>query len=320
MTSIADPSNLVDAGMFDQWLEDMQPRLYRFVDFRRPDSVPGDFSRKSLEALEAYLLERYPEQELYLNDPDVDFVDGAVRYVGETYLRAFGGGWRHSDDPQVAVRYTPYLILDTPGAVAIAPYYLMSALLHRRTGQVLVKVYNAQQRRIAEHQAADPSFAPKRESVPGVFLSEADEEQLQDRARPSLDAWLPEMDARIDQWRAGLPPGTAARLDGTLDSLPALEEVLLDRLAAPDEAEADTHAEFVDGAARYIGSVFLREGGGDWCYVPGDPSSVFMGRPFLERRDKAGDLQYVSPHRVIRSTVKKRTPGVATTMFKNYAA
>jgi ribose transport system substrate-binding protein len=109
----------------------MQPRLTRFVDFLLPPVV-GDFSRESLVGLEAQLLERFPDPERYYQgDGDRDVIDGAVRYVGETYLRAFGGGWKFSDDPRFVVAGRPYVLLGTPDATPISPFNLMGAALQK---------------------------------------------------------------------------------------------------------------------------------------------------------------------------------------------
>ena len=89
----------VGAELFDDWLEDMHPRLMGFVDFTLPSNVTKDFSRQSLVDLEQYLLSRWPDQATFLANPDTQFIDGAVRYIGETLMRACGGGWQFSDEP-----------------------------------------------------------------------------------------------------------------------------------------------------------------------------------------------------------------------------
>jgi hypothetical protein len=156
------------------------------VDFLLPPVV-GDFSRESLVGLEAQLLERFPDPERYYQgDGDRDVIDGAVRYVGETYLRAFGGGWKFSDDPSFVGAGRPYVLLGTPDATPISPFNLMGAALHRRTGRVLAKVYDGQARAIAERQAVDPGFTVQREAVPGVHVPAADEQARRDAGAPYL--------------------------------------------------------------------------------------------------------------------------------------
>jgi len=99
-----------------------------------------DYSRESLEQLEQFVLDRWPTQDGFIEESDTDFIDGAVRYIGETLLRPYGGGWHLNDDPQFDSNNRPYLRLDTLDRTPVTPFFLLTALLKRRTGSVLTRV------------------------------------------------------------------------------------------------------------------------------------------------------------------------------------
>lgn len=307
--------------MFEEWLDDMHPRLARFVDLLLPDSVRGDFSRGSLVSLEAHLLETFPDSDLYdTGDPDLDLIDGAVRYVGETYLRAFGGGWQFSEDPAFVFGRRPVVLLGTPDATPISPFNLMGAALRRRTGRVLAKVYDGQARAIAERQAVDPGFTVAREAVPGVHVPAAAEQARRDACAPYLASWLENMEPTVASWKGALG-GRSEPLDGSVDSLTAFEQVLLDQLPDADAVEAAVNEAFVEGATYYLGQVFHDRAGGEWCYLPGepDPKLRLVGRPYLERLDADGDPRRSVPSLVLRSLVRTRASGSLQKAYQIYA-
>lgn len=94
---------------FREWLEAMHPRLSRFEDYLLPKHIVHadgtreeflrDYNRESLSHLEQYMLDRWPTYEDFEADNDTDFIDGAVRYIGETLLRSCGGGWHYPGRP-----------------------------------------------------------------------------------------------------------------------------------------------------------------------------------------------------------------------------
>lgn len=168
-----------DDELFQEWLEAMHPRLSRFEDFLLPQNIihedgtqepfRRDYSRESLEQLEQFVLDRWPTQDAFIEESDTDFIDGAVRYIGETLLRPYGGGWHINDDPKFDNDGRPYLRLDTLDRTPITPFFLLTALLKRRTGRELTRVFDAQGRHIEERKAEEgPDWRPRRDPVPGI--------------------------------------------------------------------------------------------------------------------------------------------------------
>lgn len=167
-----------DDELFAEWLEAMHPRLSRFEDFLLPRNVihedgteepfRRDYSRESLEQLERLILDRWPNQSAFLEESDTDFIDGAVRYIGESLLRSYGGGWHLNDDPTFDDHGRPYVRLDTLDRTPITPFFLMTALLKRRTGRVLTRVFDGQGMNVEERRLHEgPDWQPRRDPAPG---------------------------------------------------------------------------------------------------------------------------------------------------------
>ncbi|WP_406234097.1 hypothetical protein [Nocardia sp. NBC_01009] len=97
-----------------------------------------------------------------------------------------------------------------------------------------------------------------------AYMAE-DRVTMTEAARVFLDRWLATMGSALEQWRrcylsADFP------FDFTLDSLDALEPIVLERY--PDQAAIgiEDNAEFTTGTVRYIGEVLLRVAPARWGY------------------------------------------------------
>jgi len=134
---------------FEEWLAVMQTELDRFLD-ALPDSVAAalDESPESLDVLEAWLLERYPSTEALVEGSAAEILDGAARYVGETFLGQLGGRWSISaDDPQ-DVNYKLPIITGFKGEFSqLSPVTLVTAAADRRTGRYLSTILRNIERR-----------------------------------------------------------------------------------------------------------------------------------------------------------------------------
>jgi hypothetical protein len=289
--------------LFQEWLELMHPRMARFEDVTMPRAWPRGHSRESLVALERYMLDRWPDKDSFAQEQDTDFMDGATRYVGESYLRLGGGGWFVDHSPTHPFSGRPLVRLDTVDRTPISPLNLMTTLLARRTGQVLAQVWDAQSKRIAARRAAEPAgWQPHRDPVPGIVTGPRP-------GSPELDAWVAGVDARIEELRSGAPG--ADRLDLSPESLPVLEELVL----------ADGGTGTKPGAVAYLGEVARRAAGGDWVLLPGpaDRSNPFVGRPFVERLDADGDRRTMVVDTLVDLLVARREAGVFTRVLRGYA-
>jgi hypothetical protein len=138
---------------FDDWLIDMDDAIDRFL-----NALPGnvrerlDFSPESLDVLERWLLERYPSLDAALAESEKDTLDGAARYVGETYRRTLGGRWDIELDDPKDVNYRLPVLTGFKGEYSRqSPVTLVTASLDRRAGSYLRTVLQNIQRRAAAH-------------------------------------------------------------------------------------------------------------------------------------------------------------------------
>lgn len=150
----------------DGWLEAMPPRLARFEGVLMPAGWTTGFTRESLEELEQHMLARWPDRASFQDDGDSDWIDGAVRYVGEAILRIAGGAWHLDNEPDVVFRGQPVVRPDTLHGFGISPYNQMGLLLKRRTGQELGKLYDGQLREVQRRRDVEgPDWEPRRPAV-----------------------------------------------------------------------------------------------------------------------------------------------------------
>ena len=129
---------------FDFWVADMDDALDRFRELLPEDvSRALDGSEASLDALEAWLLERYPDTQSMLAAEEAAIVDGAARYIGEILRRAVGGYWDIQLDDERDVYYGLPVITTGEKATPVAPATLATAAADRRTGSFIRQVVAA---------------------------------------------------------------------------------------------------------------------------------------------------------------------------------
>jgi len=136
--------------LFENWLAHMDDALAEFI-ARLPPALKAalDFAPASLDRLEAFLLERYPNLEAIKAAPQPD-LDGAARYVGEVFRRNIGGRWRmRTDDPKYVYAGLPELTFSATKDTPVCPITLVSASLDRRTGVFISTVFSNSAKRIA---------------------------------------------------------------------------------------------------------------------------------------------------------------------------
>ena len=129
---------------FQHWLVDMDDALERFL-ADVPDTIATklDYTSTSLDVLESWLLGSYESVEAMLEPDQSARIDGAARYVGETFRRELGGQWAlRLGDPSKVFYGLPELTgfrMRTP----LCPLTLVTASADRRTGNYLRSVLDA---------------------------------------------------------------------------------------------------------------------------------------------------------------------------------
>lgn len=300
---------------FEGWLEAMDPRLARFEDFLMPTSWTKGFTRESLEELEQYMLERWPDRESFQDEGDSDWIDGAMRYIGEAYLRIAGGGWYLENKPGAVFSGQPVIRPDTIDGFPIAPANFLGVLLKRRTGHELAKVYDGQLREVQDRRDVEgPDWEPKRLPIPGYY-SEQDPGDT-----PERDAWAELVDERIAALRAHAGED-GAQLDLSPQSLTVLERLSQADLTAADiDVRSAEGAEVVARYASYLGAVLLQQAPGRWILRPGEPGTdPFVGRPFVKRLDENGIWRAGHVHSAAEHLTQEPDPGIFARVLHAYA-
>lgn len=122
---------------FEMWLFVMDDRLEEFISSLPQDVGRAlDYSPESLDVLEAWLLRNFPD--ISSIKAVTKTLDGAARYVGETFRLALGGGWDiELENTQDVFYELPVLTVQYPRE---CPHTLTTTSLDRRTGDVFRRV------------------------------------------------------------------------------------------------------------------------------------------------------------------------------------
>ena len=261
--------------LFETWLADMDAKLTGFLMFGLPQEWSAKhYTRDALVQLQDVVRDRLDSRAQVRDGSDVAFVDGAIRYVGETLIRQFGGRWIFQGRPR--------LVLDVPGVTDDDPIDVRGVLenvVRYRDKDVLGRLIDI-------HWTAAQELGAQELGAQGPAFSRRDS-QVDPESR--LGRWLASMDQDIEIWRQG-PAAPAQRWDGSVASLALLGPWLLETFAAGDidirEEDSLAHPAFV-GACRYLGDTVRRHGGGQWAYPEGARSqhNPYVGRPYVRRED-----------------------------------
>jgi hypothetical protein len=133
---------------FDAWLTDMDDALERFMELA-PESLIEqlDYSPDSLNAIEHWLLQSYASLDAFDAEPSTQLIDGAVRYVGETFVRNLGAHWSVSLENPNDVFYGLPIVIGHPGQTTpLCPHRLTGVATDRRLGNFLRTVFDNQKR------------------------------------------------------------------------------------------------------------------------------------------------------------------------------
>ena len=127
---------------FQYWLIDMHDAIQRFksgVDLGYRESL--DMSHGSLVRFEEILLARYPSPAAARSGEQAAYIDGAARYVGETFRLHLGGKWFIDNVDESNVFFGIPQLKGLKGQMAqLCPLTLVTATLDRRRGDYLFAI------------------------------------------------------------------------------------------------------------------------------------------------------------------------------------
>lgn len=295
--------------LFEDWLEQMDYALEGFTALGLPDQfTAAPLSRAAMVQLEDVTLSRYPDKEALVG-AEGPWVDGAVRYVGEAFRRAFGGRWDYSTNPDDVVVGRPFVILDTAPDLSFSPFHALSMAVTDRGGEVLARTWDLQERSLAE-QGEGVATQTGGTTTGGTTSDEAP-------ADPELAAFVAGLDGEVQAWAEGVA-APAQRWDGSAASLVLLGEQVAARGLPPGDPMDDP---FLSGAVRYLGRTLQQLHGGGWERGQGakDPMSPYAGRCYLVRLDEEGGRISVSPEYLVEVAAEEGDASVVTDGAAAYA-
>ena len=133
--------------MWLAWLADMDAVVSEFIAVEFPDLKVDPFSADGLHVAEARALERYGSIAEFKAPENAVLADKYIRYLGEVMVRNFGARWvniLHQRHGMVASVEYPY------PAMYFEPQFMITASLHRRTGEEWARVFGYQRESYAE--------------------------------------------------------------------------------------------------------------------------------------------------------------------------
>lgn len=131
-----------ESSKFQAWLEHMDEALDAFRQILPRDQADQmDYSLKSVDALEAWLLSRYPNFSDAMSQEEATVTGGAARYVGEVLRRHTDSDWGIELADRSRVFFgLPVLSGGRLGPTRECPLSLVTASLDRRTGSYMSRV------------------------------------------------------------------------------------------------------------------------------------------------------------------------------------
>jgi len=275
-----------------------------------PDDFGLDFSRGSLERLEAVAVQRtQTSQDTPLDVPGRSFDASVTAYLGESLLRVAGGCWGWDDQ-----RGVPAVVPDPKlGLPPLTPRFMLLEAVKERTGGVFVRTFDLLRAHVGARYSRDPDWAPERVQTPfldplapdgTVRLSpehprRRNAPDAADRIDP-LELWLEFLDMMLENVR--MPDNVPADFSPT--SLAAYEALLLQRYRDPRSLAHAGRNEWVDTDIAYVGETVSRLTGGHWDWDDQD-----IGGPVVVHDAQFG-LPATSPFSLMMDAVRDGGGGV----------
>lgn len=124
---------------FQVWLIHMDDAIEAFIrGLPKEVSVKLDYSPESLDSLEDWLMNAYSSPQDALEEQGNSVIDGASRYVGETFRKNLGGNWFiNSSDSKVIYYGIPQLQSMRGQRIPICPLAMVTSSLDRRRGDYI---------------------------------------------------------------------------------------------------------------------------------------------------------------------------------------
>jgi hypothetical protein len=216
--------------LLQKWIGELPYQLLLLEKVLLPEDFPFDYSPKSLDALEARLLEHYDS----VQGPEkrTEFAESAMAYLGEVLLGIAGGAWGWNTRPVDDLPGQPVVWPDPELELSpVAPMLLISYALRVRTGTAFAKEIERLRQAVTARQHAVPGWEPVKEHTPHVDPRAPLPED------PALTTWLAERREALSAWAENAFDG-AWRWNFHPDTLDWLGAVVRQRFATVEEFDA----------------------------------------------------------------------------------
>lgn len=259
------------ANEFSTFMASMPLRLTSFIESDLPESVTlendetrefrKDLSPTSLPWIEAFANSALASPAVAVAPENQKFTENLMRYVGEVFLRGLGGAWDYDESGQIGEGF-PFIRPDSPDGdcegAPISMIGLVMTALQARNGQVFVSRYAQALEKFGEDGPHRSSSAVD-DTADGRAGGPMEEEE-----RSFLATFLPTVEPGVAAW----VQDQAAPHEWTFctEGLLKLSKQLVARYSTVDEMLADRSDFYIQGALRFAGETFRREGKGAWRY------------------------------------------------------
>ena len=231
------------------------------IEGEEPKPFTKDFSPQSLPWVETFAVSHLVSPAQATQPENLRFTEGLMRYVGEVFLRAFGGKWDYDPAGEVGDGM-PFIRPDSaagefagePGSVV----GLIMTALKEQNSRVFLDAFTAT-------LAGFDGKAPTRGAtgMHGVDTSTG-VEPLSPEERKFLGSFLPTVEGAVAAWVN--QQANPADWNYNTESLERLGRQLTARYETVAQLEEERSEFWVAGALRFIGEAMRQAGNGTWRY------------------------------------------------------
>jgi hypothetical protein len=125
-------------------------------------------------------------------------------------------------------------------------------------------------------------------------------------ARDRFEGWLAHMGDFLEEFRASYPAETAAKLDYSLESLEAIEALVLTEFPTYEATLPASAAQRLNLFAIYVGETLRKQAGGKWDIPLDDPDYVWFNLPVISGCGPHGNGE-ACPLTLVTTSAHRRT-------------
>lgn len=267
----------VHANEFSTFMASMPLRLTSFIESDLPESVTlendetrefrKDLSPASLPWVEAFANSALASPAVAVAPENQKFTENLMRYVGEVFLRGLGGAWDYDESGEVGEGF-PFIRPDSQDGDCegepISMIGLVMTALQARNGQVFVSRYAQELEKFGEDGPRRSCSAVDDTDGAGAGHGAGAGAPMEEEERSFLATFLPTVESGVAAW----VQDQAAPHEWTFgtEGLLKLSKQLVARYSTVDDMLADRSDFYIQGALRFAGETFRREGKGAWRY------------------------------------------------------